>query len=120
MGTSELSFWTARQGFLAKNRAAMVDLLEDSLRALDWYLNPANRKEAIDLVAALLKQPRARFESWIFTKNDFHRDRDGLVDLGALQINVNLMRQLGILTSDLQVAGYADLSLVREASQRLK
>jgi sulfonate transport system substrate-binding protein len=120
MGTSELSFWTARQGFLAKNRAAMVDLLEDSLLALRWYLNPANRKEAIELVAAFLKQPPARFESWIFTKNDFHRDRDGLVDLDALQTNVNLMRQLGILTSDLQVAGCADLSLVREASQRLK
>ena len=29
MGTSELSFWTAREGFIRKNRAAMVDLLED-------------------------------------------------------------------------------------------
>src|SRR6185437_11899137 len=29
MGHVALSFWTARQGFLEKNRAAMVDLLED-------------------------------------------------------------------------------------------
>ena len=29
MGTSELSFWTAREGFIRKNRAAMVDLLEE-------------------------------------------------------------------------------------------
>jgi NitT/TauT family transport system substrate-binding protein len=44
MGTSELSFWTARDGFIGKNRAAMVDLLEDSLRAVRWYLDPANRR----------------------------------------------------------------------------
>ena len=44
MGTSELSFWTARDGFIGKNRVAMVDLLEDSLRAVRWYLDPANRR----------------------------------------------------------------------------
>jgi sulfonate transport system substrate-binding protein len=120
MGISELSFWAARDGFIAKNRAAMVDLLEDSLRAVRWYLDPANRQEAIDIIAKLLKQPPARFESWIFTSNDFYRDRDGLVNLDALQNNIKLMRELGIINADLDAASYVRLDLVREAAQRLK
>jgi NitT/TauT family transport system substrate-binding protein len=120
MGTSELSFWTAREGFIRKNRAAMVDLLEDSLRALRWYLDPANRPEAIDILARFLKQPPARFEGWIFTKSDFYRNPDGLVNLDALQNNIDLMRQLGIISTDLNAASHASLDLVGEAAQRLK
>ena len=120
MGTSELSFWTARESFISKNRAAMVDFLEDSLRALRWYLDPANRQEAINILARFLKQPPARFENWIFSKNDFYRDPDGLVNLDALQNNINSMRQLGIIDADLDAAKYARLDLVREAGQRLR
>ena len=43
MGPVALIFWTARTGFLEKNRAAMVDLLEDYIRALKWCWDPANR-----------------------------------------------------------------------------
>jgi sulfonate transport system substrate-binding protein len=120
MGTSELSFWAARAGFIDKNRAAMVDLLEDSLRAVRWYLDPANRQEAIDILSRFLKQPPARFEGWVFTKNDFYRDPDGLVNLEALRSNLDLMRQLGIINAELDPAKYASLELVREAAQRLK
>jgi NitT/TauT family transport system substrate-binding protein len=120
MGTSELSFWTAREGFIGKNRAAMVDLLEDSLRAVRWYLDPANRTEAIDILARFLKQPPARFESWIFTRNDFYRNPDGLVNLDALQSNIDLMRKLGIINADLDARKHANLELVGEATQRLK
>ena len=120
MGTSELSFWAARQGFIGKNRAAMVDLLEDSLRAVRWYLDPVNRTEAIDILARFLKQPPARFESWIFTRNDFYRDPNGLVNLDALQSNIDLMRQLGIINAELDARKHASLDLVGEAAQRLK
>jgi sulfonate transport system substrate-binding protein len=120
MGPSELSFWTARGEFLAKNRAAVIDFLEDSLRALHWYLDPGNRKEAIAFIAGFLKQPPQRFESWIFTSNDFYRDPGGVVDLAALQRNVDLMRELGFISRPLDVARYAGLDLVKEASQRLQ
>ena len=93
---------------------------QDSLRALRWYLDPANRAEAIDIVAKFVKQPPARFERWIFTKNDFYRDPDGLVNLEALQSNIALMRQLGVINADLDAAKYARLDLVREAASRLK
>lgn len=120
MGPSELSFWTMRQSFIAKNRAVVIDLLEDKLRAVRWYLDPANRQEAISLIAAFMKQPPARFEGWLFGKNDFYRNPDGLVDLTALQNNVKLMREIGVIKADLDVAPYSDLSLVKEAAARLK
>jgi NitT/TauT family transport system substrate-binding protein len=120
MGTSELSFWTAREGFISKNGAAMVDLLEDTLRAVRWYLDPVNRQEAIDILARFLKQPPARFESWVFTKNDFYRDPNGLVNLGALQENIELMRRLGIISAELDAGKYQSLDPVKEAAQRLR
>lgn len=120
MGPSELSFWTARAPFIARHRAAFVDLMEDMLRALRWYLDPANRREAIALVANFLKQPPERFEGWLFTKEDFYRDRDGLVDLAVLRDNIAVMRRIGAISTELDPAQYADLSLVKEAAERLR
>ena len=51
MGPVELSFWSVRAGLIAKSRAAMVDLLEDYLRAVRWYRDPAHRAEAISIIA---------------------------------------------------------------------
>ena len=40
IGTTQMIVWVARKGFLEKNRAAMVDFMEDSLRVVRWYLDP--------------------------------------------------------------------------------
>jgi NitT/TauT family transport system substrate-binding protein len=120
MGRSELSFWTMRASFIEKNRAAVLDFMEDSIRAIRWYIDPANRKEAVEIVAKFMKQPPERFESWLFTKNDWYRDPDLLVDLDALEKNVALVRKLGLVKTDLDVKKYSDLSLVKEAAQRIK
>ena len=81
---------------------------------------PPIGSEAIDILARFLKQPPARFEGWVFTKNDFYRNPDGLVNLDALQNNIDLMRQLGIISAELDARTHASLDLVREAAQRLK
>lgn len=120
LGTSELSFWTARESFIKNNRAVLLDFLEDNIRAVRWYQDPANRDEAIELIANFLKRPRAAFEPWLFTKNDFYRDRDTVVDLKALQNNIDVMADIGVLKERLDVSKYADLSLVAEAGLRLK
>ena len=38
IGSIALSFWAARKGFIDKNRAALVDLIEDYGAILRWYL----------------------------------------------------------------------------------
>jgi NitT/TauT family transport system substrate-binding protein len=119
-GTVALSFWTARKEFIDKNRAALVDLLEDYVAALRWYLDPTNHKEAAQITAGFLKRPPAAFEGWLFTNRDFHRDRNAVPNLAALQENVDKIRELGFIKAPLEVGKFADLSLVQEAARRLQ
>jgi NitT/TauT family transport system substrate-binding protein len=119
MGGTELSVWEVREPFLQKNRAALVDLLEDMVRSYRWYADPANHKEAVAILAAYTKQPAERLD-WAFTKTDAFRDPNGLPNLPMLQSNVNAVKALGIVKTDLDVTKYADLSLVKEAALRLK
>jgi NitT/TauT family transport system substrate-binding protein len=121
VGTTEMIIWAARAPFLEKNRAAMVDFMEDELRALRFYRDPANHREVVDIIAQYTKQPRERFDSWVFTKGgDYYRDPDGLPNLDALQANIDTQRELGLLKSPLDVKKYAVLDIVKEAAQRLK
>jgi len=119
MGPNELAFLVARAGFLEKNRAAMVDFLEDYLRAVRFYTDPANHEEAVAIATRVSKLPAAVFESWLFTKKDYYRDPNGLPDIAALQSNIDLQQKLGFLKSSIEAKNYIDLSLVREAAARL-
>jgi NitT/TauT family transport system substrate-binding protein len=117
-GPIALSFWAARKGFIDKNRAALVDLMEDYGAVLRWYYDPANHKEAVALTAGFLKRPPAAFDSWLFTHRDFHRDLDGKPDLKVVQESVDKVKELGFIKTAIDVSRYADLSLVEEAAKR--
>jgi NitT/TauT family transport system substrate-binding protein len=118
IGRIALSFWAARQGFIDKNRAALVDLLEDYGAILRWYHDPANHKEAVALTAGFLKRPPAAFEPWLFTNKDFFRDMDGKPDLAVVQSSIDKVKELGFIKEGLDVSKYADLSPVEEAAKR--
>lgn len=120
MGPTEISFLTASKKFLRANHAAIVDFLEDYLRALRWYTDPANHDEAVAAVAQFLKLPPDRFASWAFTGRDYYRDPLATVDVAALQKNVDVQHELGFLRTRLDVAPYVDVSLAAEAAARLK
>jgi sulfonate transport system substrate-binding protein len=119
MGTSELAILVARTPFIAKNRAAMVDFLEDYLRVVRWYTDPANHAEAVEIASKFSKLPAPVFDKWLFTKDDYYRDPKGIPDVAALQSNVDLQQKLGFLKSSIEVKNYVDLSLVEEAAKRL-
>jgi NitT/TauT family transport system substrate-binding protein len=119
VGPSDPLFMTARAGFLAKNRAAVVDFLEDLLRARRWYTDPANKPAATEIIARFLKVPPERL-SWLFTKADFYREPNGLPDLVSIQKGLDHLKEFGFLKGDIDVKQYADLSLIREAAARLK
>jgi sulfonate transport system substrate-binding protein len=121
MGPSALSFWAGRSGFIEKNRAAVVDLLEDAVRSTRWYKNPANRQEAVEIVAKAIKQPPERIASWLFIDNrDFYRDLDLKINLPALQSNVDLLQKLGIIKAGIKVDQFSDAAILNEALARLK
>ncbi len=119
VGVSQFSMWVARKSFIEKNRAALTDMMEDSLRIVRWYLDPANHKEAMEICARITKQPAERY-AWAFTKQDNYRDPNMMPDLAALQRNVDLTRDLGFIGKGFDVTKFADLSVVQDAAKRLK
>jgi NitT/TauT family transport system substrate-binding protein len=119
IGRSRMIIQVARDGFLQKHRAVIVDFVKDYLHALHYLTDPAHHQEAIEIVTQVTKQQPSFFEGWIFTNQDYYRDPGALPNLEALQNNVDLQHQLGFLRSPLEVKKYADLSLATEAAQRL-
>ena len=119
IGVSQFIMWNARKPFLDKNRAAMVDFMEDTLRIVRWYLDEKNHKEVAEIASKVTKQPAERF-GWLFTKQDYYRDLNMLPNLDALQKNIDMVRDLGFIKTTLDVKKYADLSIVEEAAKRLK
>ncbi len=119
LGKSQVIVLTARAGFIAGHRAAMVDFLEDHLRALAWYSSPANHAASVKLIADYMKQTPDKLD-WVYTTKDTYRPLDGKPDLDALQSNMNALQELGFLNRKINVRDYADLSLLDEAAKRLK
>jgi NitT/TauT family transport system substrate-binding protein len=119
VGVSQFSIWAVRKGFIDKNRAALIDFMEDTLRIVHWYLDPANHKEVMEICARITKQPAERF-AWVYTDKDNYRDPNMMPDLAALQRNVDLTRDLGFIKASFDVNKFSDLSLVQEAAKRLR
>jgi NitT/TauT family transport system substrate-binding protein len=120
VGETQMLVWVVRKGFIDKNRAALLDFMEDAVRVVRWYLDPKNHDEAVAIAARLTKQPPERFASWLFTGKDYFRNGDLLPDLAALQRNIDVQRELGFLKGPIEIAKYADLGIVREAAARVK
>ena len=120
MGPSALSFWVARADFIKAHRAALVDLMEDMVRAYHWYDDPANHKEAVDILARETKQPAEQLDGWAFTKKGIYRHPDGVPDLAMIQHDVDAMTTLGFIKDKLEIKPHMDLSMVEEADKRVK
>jgi NitT/TauT family transport system substrate-binding protein len=120
LGPTQMLVWVARSSFLQKNRAAMVDFMEDAIRVVRWYLDPAHHDEAVQISARLTKQRPELFKGWLFTEKEYARNPDLLPDLAALQSNIDAQRDVGFLKGPIDVQKYADLSIVREAAGRVR
>lgn len=119
LGVTQMIMLAARKPFIDQHRAAMVDFMEDMLRIVHWYLDPANHEEVAKIASKITKAPPERF-GWLFTKADTYRDPNLTPNLEALQRNVDVTRELGFISKPLDIGKYADLSLVRDAAKRLK
>ena len=119
VGRTQMIIWTARKSFIDKNRAAMVDFMEDVLRIERWYLDPKNHAEVVAIASRLLKVPPERLD-WLFTKRDYYRDPDGKPDLDALKKNMDVTKELGFFSGSVDLGQHTDLSLVQEAAKRLQ
>jgi sulfonate transport system substrate-binding protein len=115
-----LSFFTARKSFIEKNRAALTDLLEDYVRTIRWYMDPANHAAAVQIVSKFFKAPPENFDSWLFTNKDWYRNLDAIPDFDAMQAAINGQRDLGFIKASPDIKTYADLGMVKEAAARIR
>jgi NitT/TauT family transport system substrate-binding protein len=119
LGVTQMIVWTARKSFIDKNRAAMVDFMEDTLRIVHWYMDPKNHAEVAQIASKMTKQPAERF-GWLFSDQDTYRDPNLIPNVEALQKNVDVTREMGFVKKPIDIKKHVDLSLVQEAAKRLK
>jgi sulfonate transport system substrate-binding protein len=119
IGQTQMNFVVAHAAFLQKNRAALTDYYEDYLRGLDWFLDPKNRTQAIDIVAKFTKVPAGQYAGWLFDKGDYYHNPDALINVNVLKANLQLCYELGIISKPVDPANYLDESIVQDARKRL-
>ncbi len=120
LGKSEFIVWVAKDGFLQKNKAAVTDFMEDSIRSLKYLMDPKNRAELLQTAARVSKLPEAAFSGWIYTNKDLYRDPDMLPDVEALQRSIDIQQSLGLLKNKMDISKYVDVSMTQAAAKRLK
>ena len=83
LGVTQMIVWTARKSFIDKNRAAMVDFMEDMLRITRWFLDPKNHDEVAQIASRITKAPPERF-GWLFTKSGYLSRPEPVAEPGGL------------------------------------
>jgi NitT/TauT family transport system substrate-binding protein len=118
VGAQQTISWVMRAGFIAKNRAALVDYWEDHIRSLRWFLDPANHDAAIKYVMDYTKQPRESVD-YAFTENDYYRSPDARPSIAGLKRGVEQAVESGVIPKAIDITPYVDLSLIEEAKKRI-
>ena len=119
-GQTQLVFLAGRADFVAKNHDAMMDFMEDYVRAWRWFMAPENHAEAVKIVAGYMKQPEADLQ-YLFTKEDYYRDPFMQPNIPALQNAINVSKDLAVIPSTITVSpSYVDLDFVNEAKKRIE
>ncbi len=118
-GPTDFIIWAARSGYIEKHRAAMVDFMEDALRAAHFFTDNENRDEMLKIAAKVSGAPVSRL-GYVLTNEDAYRDPNMMPDLASLQRAIDVQQDVGLLKTKLDVEKYADLSLVKEAAARIR
>jgi ABC-type nitrate/sulfonate/bicarbonate transport system substrate-binding protein len=123
LGPTETLAYTGKTDWVAKNRAVLVDFLEDHMRFRRWLLSeePATRAQVVKVLAEYTKQPPEAFADWVFTKKDpSYRAMDLKVDVARMQKNIDDIHRIGGLPATIDAAKYVDMSLAEEAWKRFQ
>jgi NitT/TauT family transport system substrate-binding protein len=119
VGQTQAVMWAMRADVIAAHRPVFVDFFEDHLRALGWFLDPANHKEAVAICAEVTKLPEEKLD-YAFTKTDFYHASDGVPEIALVQKEIDEAVELKVLPQRFDVSPkYVDLSLVEEAKRRI-
>jgi ABC-type nitrate/sulfonate/bicarbonate transport system substrate-binding protein len=118
MGPSESVTWVGNPDWVAKNRATLVDFLEDHIRFRRWVMDPKTQPEAAKLAAQVAKQPVERV-AYLFTNKDNFHHPEAWIDIARFQKNVDDLHKLGITPGRIEAKRYIDTSIQQEALARV-
>lgn len=119
-GPVETLMFMAKSEFIQKNRAALVDFLEDNIRMRRWMTDPQTRLQAIKQVAETAKAPESDYIDWVYTHDDYYYHPKALVNVERLQDNVKTLKEAGVIPATIDVKPYVEMSLAEEAAARIK
>jgi sulfonate transport system substrate-binding protein len=119
MGDVQALVLVGRTPFLKEHPEVMKDFMEDYITGLTWFLDPKNHDEAVKLTAEFTKRPADIYKNYAFTKKDFYRSPTATPDIKALQNNIDLMQELGVIKQKIDVKPYVDLTYLDAAKKRL-
>jgi NitT/TauT family transport system substrate-binding protein len=119
LGPQENVTWNGKPEWIAKNRAALVDFVEDHIRMRHWVLDPKTHGEAIKLAAQLEKRPAAEI-AHLWTEQDNFHHPDGMINAERLQKNMDDLVTFGLLPAKVDVTKIVDPTIQRDALARTK
>jgi NitT/TauT family transport system substrate-binding protein len=117
-GPVETLMFMANADFIKKNRAALVDFLEDHIRMRRWMMDPRTRPQAIKQIAEITKGSEGDF-GWVYTSEDYYYHPKVLVDAERLQNNINTLKEAGVVSTAIDVKPYVDMTLATDAAARV-
>jgi len=118
-GRIQAVLWAMRVEQIKAHRPALVDFLEDHVRAVQWLLAPQHHEEAVTIIAAVTKAKPETLD-YVYTKDDSFHAPDGRPDVAATQHAIDVELKYDIIKLGLKVAPrYVDLGPIDEANKRL-
>jgi NitT/TauT family transport system substrate-binding protein len=118
-GNWQAVFLASRASFMAQHKDAVADFIEDWVRSRRWFMDQANRKAAIDIIARFMHLPNSDLQ-YLFTDQDYYRDPWSVPNVPGIQKPIDAAYKVGVLKQTIQVEPkYADLSFVTEAKKRI-
>ncbi|MCP3473317.1 ABC transporter substrate-binding protein [Bradyrhizobium sp. CCGUVB1N3] len=103
-------FQAATNDYLKAQPGAVRAWLADYVDALKWLYDPANRKKAIEVTAALSKSPPEVIDSFFLTEKDYYRDPNACLSPALFQGPLDAMAREGLIATSIDAAKVIDRS----------
>ena len=116
MGTTQFLFFCAKDSFIKAHRAVLVKFLADYAHGIGVVHDPKNRDRVLKIMSDLTGRPAAAFASWaLLPGKDFYHDPHGMVNVKALQSNIDSLAELKMMPKSFDVSKHVDNSLIEDA-----
>jgi ABC-type nitrate/sulfonate/bicarbonate transport system substrate-binding protein len=118
MGTTQFLFFCAKKDFIKQHRDVLVKFLADYVHGIGVVHEPKNRERVLKIMADLSNRPASAFAEWtLLPGKDIYHDPHGLVNVQALQSNIDSVAELKMIPKSFDVSKHIDNSLVEDASK---